>query len=53
MIVETVWAIGAGVVAHSLLLIAFGIDSIIELVSAEILIWRLSVEFTYFCPECM
>ncbi len=44
MMVETVVAIGAGISAHSLLLVVFGIDSIIELVSAGVLIWRLSVE---------
>ena len=44
MMVETAVAISAGVVAHSLLLFAFGIDSVIEIVSACVLIWRLSVE---------
>src|ERR1035438_3785615 len=44
MLVETAVAISAGIVAHSLLLVAFGIDSVIEIVSACILIWRLSVE---------
>jgi divalent metal cation (Fe/Co/Zn/Cd) transporter len=44
MTVETAVAISAGVVAHSLLLFAFGIDSVIEIVSACVLIWRLSVE---------
>jgi divalent metal cation (Fe/Co/Zn/Cd) transporter len=44
MILEAAIAIGAGVAAHSLLLIAFGIDSFIELFSASVLIWRLYVE---------
>ena len=44
MMVETAVAIGAGLAAHSLLLLAFGIDSVIEIVSAGVLIWRLSVE---------
>lgn len=44
MVVEAVVSIGAGVVAGSLLLIAFGLDSVIELVSGAILLWRLSVE---------
>jgi divalent metal cation (Fe/Co/Zn/Cd) transporter len=44
MMVETAVAIGAGIAAHSLLLFAFGIDSLIEIVSACVLIWRLSVE---------
>lgn len=44
MIVEAAVAIGAGVVAHSLALTAFGADSIIELVASVILLWRLYVE---------
>jgi divalent metal cation (Fe/Co/Zn/Cd) transporter len=44
MMAETAVAIGAGIAAHSLLLFAFGIDSVIEIVSACVLIWRLSVE---------
>ena len=44
MVVEAVVSIGAGVLAHSGLLTAFGIDSVIELVSGAILLWRLSVE---------
>jgi divalent metal cation (Fe/Co/Zn/Cd) transporter len=44
MVVEAVVSIGAGVLAHSALLTAFGIDSVIELVSGAILLWRLSVE---------
>jgi divalent metal cation (Fe/Co/Zn/Cd) transporter len=37
-------AIGSGIIAHSLLLVAFGMDSVIELASASVLVWRLSVE---------
>jgi hypothetical protein len=37
MTVEAVIAIGAGVFAHSLVLMAFGIDSVIELASAPVL----------------
>ncbi|HVZ32720.1 MAG TPA: cation transporter, partial [Polyangiaceae bacterium] len=44
MIVEAVIAIGSGVSAHSLVLQAFGADSVIELVSAGVLVWRLRVE---------
>jgi divalent metal cation (Fe/Co/Zn/Cd) transporter len=44
MIVEAVVSIGAGVLARSALLTAFGIDSVVELVSGAILLWRLSVE---------
>lgn len=44
MVVEAAVSIGAGVVAGSLLLVAFGADSVIELVSGGILLWRLSVQ---------
>lgn len=44
MLIEAAVAIGSGVAAHSLSLIAFGADSLIELVSAGILLWRLNVE---------
>ena len=44
MVVEAGVAIRAGVVARSITLLAFGIDSLIELASAVLLIWRLTVE---------
>ena len=44
MVIEGAVAIGAGIAAHSLLLVAFGIDSVIEIASACVLVWRLSVE---------
>lgn len=44
MIVEAAISLGAGVIAGSALLIAFGVDSAIELVSGAILLWRLAVE---------
>lgn len=44
MIVKAAVSIGAGVLAGSALLTAFGIDSVIELVSGAILLWRLQVE---------
>jgi divalent metal cation (Fe/Co/Zn/Cd) transporter len=44
MVVEAAVAIGAGVLAHSLLLTAFGLDSIIELVAGGVLLWRLLAE---------
>jgi len=47
MTVEAVVAIGAGVAAGSLVLLAFGLDSVIELASAGVLMWRLSVEIHY------
>jgi len=44
MIVEAAVAIGAGVIARSVLLTAFGFDSIIELITGGILLWRLMTE---------
>jgi divalent metal cation (Fe/Co/Zn/Cd) transporter len=44
MVIEAAVAIGAGVIAGSLVLLAFGLDSVIELLSAGVLVWRLSVE---------
>jgi divalent metal cation (Fe/Co/Zn/Cd) transporter len=44
MTVEAVVAIAAGIAAGSLSLLAFGLDSAVELISACVLIWRLSVE---------
>jgi divalent metal cation (Fe/Co/Zn/Cd) transporter len=44
MTVEAIVSIGAGILAGSLLLTAFGIDSVIELVSGGVLLWRLTVE---------
>ena len=44
MVIEMAVSIGAGIAAGSVLLIAFGVDSLIELVSGSILLWRLSVE---------
>jgi divalent metal cation (Fe/Co/Zn/Cd) transporter len=44
MAVEAAVAIGSGIRASSLSLIAFGADSVIELASAAVLLWRLRVE---------
>ena len=44
MVIEAAVGLGSGIAAHSLTLVAFGIDSIIELLSACLLLWRLSVE---------
>lgn len=44
MAVESVLAIGAGIAARSVLLTAFGADSLIELLSGATLLWRLRVE---------
>jgi divalent metal cation (Fe/Co/Zn/Cd) transporter len=47
MSIEAVVALISGVAAGSLVLIAFGLDSIIELISAGVLMWRLSVELRH------
>jgi divalent metal cation (Fe/Co/Zn/Cd) transporter len=44
MAVEAALAIGAGIAARSVLLTAFGADSLIELISGVTLLWRLRVE---------
>lgn len=44
MAVEMAVSIGAGIAARSVLLTAFGVDSLIELISGSILLWRLSTE---------
>ncbi len=51
MTLEGAIAIGAGVIAGSALLIAFGLDSVIELISAGILLWRLNAETKNGDPE--
>ena len=47
MSIEAVVALISGVAAGSLVLIAFGLDSVIELISAGVLMWRLSVELRH------
>ncbi len=46
MVIEAAVAIGSGIMAHSLTLIAFGADSLIELASACVLIRRLAIEIS-------
>ena len=43
-IIEAAVAISAGVLAHSLSLVVFGSDSIIELIAGFVLLWRLSAQ---------
>jgi divalent metal cation (Fe/Co/Zn/Cd) transporter len=47
MVIEAVVAIGSSIVSSSLVLLAFGLDSVIELISAGVLMWRLSVELRH------
>jgi divalent metal cation (Fe/Co/Zn/Cd) transporter len=44
MVIEAAVAIRSGFAARSLTLTAFGVDSVIELLSACVLLWRLNVE---------
>ncbi len=44
MVIEAAVAIDAAIAANSLTLLAFGIDSLIELASAGVLVWRLTIE---------
>jgi divalent metal cation (Fe/Co/Zn/Cd) transporter len=44
MTAEAAMALAAGLVARSVLLAAFGFDSVIELLSGLVLLWRLSAE---------
>ena len=47
MAIEALVAIGSGAIAGSLMLTAFGLDSVIELFSAGVLIWRLRDELRH------
>lgn len=50
-LLEAVVAIGAGVIAASIALVGFGLDSIIETISGVILFWRLRKEMKGSDPE--
>jgi len=41
ILLEAAVSVGAGIAAGSLLLVAFGVDSVVELISAALLFWRL------------
>ena len=47
MVIEAAVAIWSGYIAHSITLLAFGLDSVIELISASVLVWRLNVELRH------
>ena len=44
MLIEVGIALAAGTSAHSLALVAFGTDSIVELIAGVVLLWRLWIE---------
>ena len=45
MVIEAIVAVGVGVTSRSGAALAFGLDSIIEIATAMILVWRLRAEF--------
>jgi divalent metal cation (Fe/Co/Zn/Cd) transporter len=47
MVIEALVGLGAGFAVGSIALVAFGIDSLIELVSAGALLWRLTLEHAH------
>jgi divalent metal cation (Fe/Co/Zn/Cd) transporter len=47
MVIEAALTLWSGYIAHSITLLAFGLDSVIELVSASVLVWRLTVELRH------
>ena len=51
MLIESAVAIGSGIVAHSVSLTAFGLDSVIEMASAGVLVWRLRWEIGHECAD--
>src|SRR5579863_3132388 len=51
MTVESSVAIWSGIVARSVTLTAFGLDSVIEMMSAGVLIWRLNWELGHDCAD--
>ena len=44
MVIEALVSVGAGLAAGSIALLALGLDSVLELVSAGVLMWRLRME---------
>jgi len=51
MVVEAAVSVGAGIAAGSLLLVAFGVDSVIEMISAILLFWRLRRQALGLLPD--
>jgi len=51
MTVESAVAIWSGIIARSVSLTAFGLDSVIEMTSACVLIWRLNWELGHDCTD--
>jgi divalent metal cation (Fe/Co/Zn/Cd) transporter len=53
MIVEGILSVSAGIAAGSVALLAFGVDSFIELVSDVVVAWRLRAELVGDCPQAL
>ena len=51
MTVESAAAIWSGFAARSISLTAFGLDSLVEMTSAGVLIWRLNWELSHDCTD--
>jgi divalent metal cation (Fe/Co/Zn/Cd) transporter len=47
MVTEAAVALWSAYVAQSITLLAFGLDSVIEIISASILVWRLNIELRH------
>jgi divalent metal cation (Fe/Co/Zn/Cd) transporter len=47
MVIDAAVALWSAYVAKSITLLAFGLDSVIELISAGVLVWRLTVELRH------
>ena len=47
MVIEAAVTLWSGYIAHSITLLAFELDSVIELISASVLVWRLNVELRH------
>ena len=47
IVIEAAVTLWSGYIAHSITLLAFGLDSVIELISASVLVWRLNVELRH------
>jgi len=48
MVIEAAVALWSAYVAKSITLLAFGLDSVIELISAGVLVWRLTATVNRF-----
>lgn len=52
-LVEAGLALGSGIIARSVVLIGFGLDSVIECAAAGVLLWRLRLEWRGVDPEAL